>query len=158
MEGKRPHASYCSRACKTKASDGRRVTDGRGVARDRARYADEADYRREYAREYLKQNPEKMRAVRRRRKGQLKAESLQFTERDWSRMVSRYRHCCAYCGKHSQELHREHIIPLARGGRHSVGNIVPACPPCNFRKKTKLLSEWRYLLKGGDPHLTPRAS
>lgn len=144
MEGKRSHAVYCSRDCKTKASDQRRKDDGRSVARDRARYPQEAERRRAETMEYLRKHPEKMRAVRRRRKGQLKAESFEFTERDWARMVTRYRHCCAYCKKRSVVLHREHVIPLARGGRHSVGNIVPACPPCNFRKRTKLLSEWRY--------------
>lgn len=150
MEGKRSNALYCSRDCKTKASDQRRIADGRSTTRDRARYAGEADHRRAYARQYLKDHPEKMRVVRRRRKGQLKAAAFEFTERDWARLVERFRHCCAYCHEFSEVLHREHVIPLARGGRHSVGNILPACPSCNYRKKTKLLSEWRYSSRGGD--------
>ena len=63
--------------------------------------------------------------------------------RDWSRMVARYRHCCAYCGRYSPELHQEHVIPVARGGRHSIGNILPVCPPCNRSKGKRLLVEWR---------------
>lgn len=143
MEGKRSHAVYCSRSCKTRASDRRRIEDGRSVARDRARYEREAPQRRAQAMRYLRENPERMRAIRRRRKGQLRAEVLLFTERDWRRLVARYRGCCAYCGEPSDSLHREHVIPLARGGRHSVGNILPAWPPCNLRKRTKLLAEWR---------------
>ncbi|WP_142459764.1 HNH endonuclease [Geodermatophilus aquaeductus] len=143
MADKRPHAVYCSRACKTRASDGRRVADGREHARSTKRYPREARRRREYAMQYLRDNPERMRAIRRRRKGQLRREALQFTERDWRRLVGRYRGCCAYCGKPSAVLHRDHVIPLARDGRHSIGNILPACPPCNASKRTSLLFEWR---------------
>lgn len=146
---KRSNAIYCSRSCKTKASDSRRIADGRAVARDRARYPAEAGQRRAYARQYLREHPEEMRAVRRRRKGQLRAEALLFTARDWRRLCARYRHRCAYCGA-AGPLQREHVIPLARGGRHSIGNILPACAPCNGRKKTKLLAEFRYLTIGGD--------
>lgn len=144
LEGKRSHAIYCSRTCKTRASDQRRIADGRGVARDRARYQDEAEHRRAYALRYLAENSERMRAIRRRRKGQLKAEILVFTDRDWARLVARHRGCCAYCGEPHPHLQRDHVLPLARGGRHSIGNILPACPPCNYQKKAKLLSEWRY--------------
>ena len=156
LEGKRPHAKYCDRTCKVKASDRRRVEDGRANVRDRARYAKEANHRRAYAMRYLAENPERMRAIRRKRRGQLRAERLTFDERDWARLLLQYRGCCAYCGQTSDDLHREHVIPLSRGGRHSVGNIVPACPPCNLTKKSKLLSEWRLqLLKGGDSRYIP---
>lgn len=143
MAEKRRGAVYCSRTCKVKASDRRRIEDGRANARDRARYEAEAEHRRAYAMEYLRENPERMRAIRRRRKGQLRAEALRFTERDWERLKARYRYCCAYCGRRD-ELHREHVVPLARGGRHSIGNILPACPSCNGSKKARLLSDWRY--------------
>lgn len=51
LEGKRPHAVYCSRRCKTAASDQRRLADGRAHRRDRARYPREAEHRRSYARD-----------------------------------------------------------------------------------------------------------
>lgn len=145
MENRRAGAVYCSRTCKTKASDRRRVEDGRQRARDRERYPREAEQRREYAKQYLKDNPERMRAIRRNRKSRIKAQRFEFTERDWRRLVDRYRGCCAYCGvKPATPLQREHVIPIARGGRHSAGNILPACARCNGSKKAKLLSEWRY--------------
>ena len=144
MAGKRSDARFCSRSCKTKASDARRRMDGRAHARDRARYVKEADHRRAYAKQYLAENPERMRVIRRRRKGQIRGEVLLFTERDWRRLVARYRGCCAYCHKPSATLHREHVVPLSRGGRHSVGNILPACPRCNYSKHTKFLTEWRF--------------
>lgn len=140
---KRSDARFCSRTCKTKASDRRRVEDGRARERDRARYAAEAEHRRAYAREYLATHPEEMRAVRRRRKGQLRADAKVFTERDWRRLLHQYRHACAYCGA-GGTLVREHVIPLCLGGRHSVGNIIPACSACNSRKGKKLLAAFRY--------------
>lgn len=158
MQGKRPHALYCTRQCKTKASDARRVADGRAQERDRARYDRESEHRRAYAARYLSENAEKMRAVRRRRKGQIRSEALVFTDRDWHRLVARHRGCCAYCGRRSDDLQREHVVPLCRGGRHSIGNILPACPRCNYSKHRRLLSDWRYRVlstRGGEPNPTP---
>jgi 5-methylcytosine-specific restriction endonuclease McrA len=31
----------------------------------------------------------------------------------------------------------DHIMPLARGGKHSPANIQLLCPPCNLRKSAK---------------------
>lgn len=44
---------------------------------------------------------------------------------------------CHYCGKKfkSNELTMDHVIPLARGGKSSKGNIVPCCKECNNKKK-----------------------
>ena len=64
MTGKRPHAVYCSRRCKTIASDRRRLDDGRSRKRDRERYATAGDHRREYARIDLAENPDRCREYR----------------------------------------------------------------------------------------------
>jgi 5-methylcytosine-specific restriction endonuclease McrA len=43
---------------------------------------------------------------------------------------------CVYCGT-CLELHEttlDHVLPLARGGPHTPGNVVAACGPCNRRK------------------------
>ena len=143
IDHKRSDARFCDRACKTKASDARRIKDGRSVERDQARYEREADHRRAYARQYLKDNPERMRAIRRKRKGQIRASHSLVLERDWRRLVHRYRGMCAYCQARPW-AHRDHVIPLKRGGSHSIGNLLPACAPCNLRKKIKLLAIWRY--------------
>lgn len=151
LEGMRPHAKYHSRACKTRASDMRRVADGREQARNLARYESEAEHRRAYARQYLKDNPERMRNIRRRRKLKVRYESKLVTERDWTRLVERYRGCCAYCGRRSDTLHREHVIPLSRGGRHSIGNLLPACPRCNLSKYSSFVTEWKKRLEVIEP-------
>jgi len=48
---------------------------------------------------------------------------------------------CAMCGS-LDKLSLDHIIPLARGGRHSVGNLQSLCKPCNSSKGTKTMTEW----------------
>ena len=74
------------------------------------------------------------------------AETFAFTLKDWERLKARYRNWCAYCGVFSKRLHKEHVIPLERGGRHSIGNILPACPTCNFSKHDSYVVEWRMRL------------
>lgn len=56
---------------------------------------------------------------------------------------------CHYCGGHfpSKELTLDHIVPLARGGRSTRGNCVPACKECNNRKKHLLPMEWEEYLE-----------
>ncbi len=44
---------------------------------------------------------------------------------------------CHYCGGkfHPEELTMDHIVPVARGGKSTRGNVVPCCKECNNRKK-----------------------
>ncbi len=36
----------------------------------------------------------------------------------------------------------DHLVPLARGGRSTKGNLVPACKECNTKKKYWLAFEF----------------
>jgi 5-methylcytosine-specific restriction enzyme A len=51
---------------------------------------------------------------------------------------------CHYCGKKlpAKELTMDHIVPIARGGKSTKGNVVPCCADCNTRKKSSLLMDW----------------
>jgi 5-methylcytosine-specific restriction endonuclease McrA len=71
------------------------------------------------------------------------AERRKVTARDLRRLELRQGGACAYCGKVC-ELTLEHVVPLARGGRHAIGNLVMACSWCNNSKGPRLLTEWRY--------------
>ena len=44
---------------------------------------------------------------------------------------------CYYCGQTfaRKDLTMDHIVPLARGGKSTKGNVVVACKPCNNDKK-----------------------
>jgi len=71
-------------------------------------------------------------------------DSVGVSIEDWRRVLRRHGGCCAYCGVKALKIHMEHVIPLARGGRHAVGNVLPVCPSCNSSKGAQLLVEWRY--------------
>lgn len=152
LEGMRSHAVYCSRSCKNKESNRRRRDDGRSAARDRERYRRNPEPRRELAKKYHRKNPGRAQESKRRRKARFRsAECHLVTLDDWDKLVRRFDHCCAYCGVQDTDLQREHVVPLSRGGSHSIGNIVPACSACNYSKGPKLLSEWRYAVPGVSP-------
>ena len=123
-------------------------------------------YKAEYDRQYRIDNEEKVLAARRKWTqdrtanrpdyGRLAAQkryarklangTYKVTEKDIKRLHSRHRYLCAYCKKRPIE-HLDHVIPLARGGSHGIGNLLPACQPCNQSKNKKLLSEWRLWLE-----------
>ncbi len=44
---------------------------------------------------------------------------------------------CHYCGKQvgADALTLDHVVPVARGGSSTKGNVVPACAACNRTKK-----------------------
>lgn len=114
----------------------------------------------EYVRRWEAKNPEKAKEMLRRgvaafhrrnptynkrRQHQRRAAMLaggSYTERDLLRLLRRYDGLCAYCTVRPADT-VDHVIPLARGGRNTIGNILPACRPCNSRKSSKLLIEWR---------------
>lgn len=57
---------------------------------------------------------------------------------------------CAYCGCHLEDSgkHLDHIVPISRGGLHTITNVHWTCPTCNLSKGDKLEEEWlnNYLL------------
>ncbi|MDH3504975.1 MAG: HNH endonuclease [Nitrospirota bacterium] len=44
---------------------------------------------------------------------------------------------CHFCQQSvgADHLTMDHLVPLARGGKSTRGNIVPACPVCNKNKQ-----------------------
>jgi len=75
------------------------------------------------------------------RRERAKARELRKTQW-WRTRISRGR--CHYCQRQvaAKELTMDHLVPLARGGRSTKGNLVPACKECNNLKKTLLPMEW----------------
>lgn len=61
---------------------------------------------------------------------------------DWQEILEKHNHSCAYCLVSIENLTKDHVIPLSRGGMHSKDNIVPACKSCNSRKHNKTVTEW----------------
>jgi 5-methylcytosine-specific restriction endonuclease McrA len=94
-------------------------------------------------------NPELRRAIAAQHKAsrraweQLNPDSVGIASTNWRKLVRHYRHRCAYCGGNEGGIHMDHVIPLSRGGRHAIGNVLPACQGCNLSKGAKLVAEWK---------------
>ncbi|WP_405747825.1 HNH endonuclease [Streptomyces canus] len=129
---KRSASVFCSRLCS------RRIT-----------YARYREQRVAAAVAWGRANPELRRAIAaqykaaRRAWERLNPDSVGVDSREWRKLVRRYRHRCAYCGGNEGGLHMDHVIPLSRGGRHAIGNVLPACQGCNLSKGAKLVAEWK---------------
>ncbi|WP_307856026.1 HNH endonuclease [Nocardioides faecalis] len=51
---------------------------------------------------------------------------------------------CAYCG-HAPDgagLQKDTILPISRGGRYTLSNVVPACRSCNASKCNTEVVTW----------------
>jgi hypothetical protein len=64
------------------------------------------------------------------------------------KLFARDRQLCAYCGhRHAfDDLTREHIRPVSRGGSDTWMNCITACRPCNGRKGNRMPEEARMSL------------
>ncbi len=64
------------------------------------------------------------------------------------KLFARDRNVCAYCAGHFRfdELTREHIVPVSRGGADSWMNCITACRGCNGSKGNRLPEEARMTL------------
>lgn len=95
----------------------------------------ESGRRAEQVKRYRAKNPDKVREFTRRRKerklGRLPRGTI-------SRIRALQRNRCAICRVSLRNGdHVDHIIPLARGGTHTSGNIQLLCPTCNVRKSDR---------------------
>ena len=64
----------------------------------------------------------------------------------WKRQVAKGQ--CHYCKRETppKDLTMDHIVPIARGGKSTRGNVVPSCKSCNTAKKQLLPMEWEAYL------------
>ena len=54
---------------------------------------------------------------------------------------------CYWCSGtiSGKKCHFDHIMPLSKGGAHSIENICVSCPKCNFNKSDTLVKDWMRL-------------
>ena len=62
-------------------------------------------------------------------------------DRSWEALVEAWGGC-AYCGAAGTALQRDCVLPISRGGRYTVTNVVPACPSCNASKCNQEVTTW----------------
>lgn len=106
----------------------------------RKRYLETIDERKEYNKQYRLANPEKDRDRHNKRRARKLANGVYKISLKELKKI--YSSPCFYCGS-TDSIQADHVIPVSRGGQHSIGNLLPACAKCNMSKGSKLLIEWR---------------
>lgn len=113
-----------------------RAADARAMAKNPRR-------RQENYKKWAEANPALAKARRddknHRRRDQIAGAKI--TSEQYQAILDEFNGGCAYCP--SAFEHWDHYVPLSRGGRHEVGNVVPSCADCNLHKSAKLpIWEW----------------
>ena len=49
---------------------------------------------------------------------------------------------CAYCASPGPALQRDCVQAISRGGRYTLGNVVPVCASCNASKCNTEVTLW----------------
>ena len=64
-----------------------------------------------------------------------------LTDAQWVALQAAWRGC-AYCGAGGVPLQRDCVLPISRGGRYTLDNVVPACRSCNASKCNDEVTAW----------------
>ena len=88
---------------------------------------------------WREENPEKRATIsnsyKARRRAQAGGSDATAEIHEWANNQDKVCYwCAADCEK---SYHMDHYYPLSRGGKHTVENLVIACPTCNHRKHAK---------------------
>ena len=65
--------------------------------------------------------------------------TLTFDE--WQKNLEYFDYSCAYCGSR-ENLTKDHIIPVTKGGATSKQNVIPACLSCNSARSNREFTAW----------------
>ena len=82
----------------------------------------------------------KARAARRRKIRMARVEH-DLTDEQWARLRAVWGGC-AYCGATDRPMQRDCVLPISRGGRYTLKNVVPACAACNMSKGNDEVTGW----------------
>ena len=64
-----------------------------------------------------------------------------LTELQWAALQDAWAGC-AYCAASGTALQKDCMLPISRGGRYTLTNVVPACPSCNASKCNTEVTTW----------------
>lgn len=106
---------------------------------DRNRYAADPDGRKAHIYTWRTRNMDVVRGYATLREARIREAATGPV--DCEAVVSRFPDCYL-CGLPlTDDVHIDHVVPLSRGGAHSMENLRPTHPACNLRKNSSLLSE-----------------
>ncbi len=74
-------------------------------------------------------------------------QGIGWSEDEWNQLLEQWNYQCLKCGN-SGKLVADHVIPLFRGGEHSINNIQPLCSECNLRKGIQIIDYRTPIEKG----------
>lgn len=77
----------------------------------------------------------------RKRKRRMDRVDHDLTDEQWAALREAWGGC-AYCGAIGVPMQRDCVLALSRGGRYTLGNIVPACRSCNASKCNAEVTGW----------------
>ena len=115
-------------------------------ARDKKkRYKEDSEYRAVQQRASSKTNAKRYTTEEGRYKSLLAVQKHRaagsLSIEQWFYILKLFNNECAYCGS-KDSIEQEHVISVNKGGKTSLGNIVPACRRCNASKKDNDLFDW----------------
>jgi 5-methylcytosine-specific restriction endonuclease McrA len=108
------------------------------LAREREYDAKRAEYKRQYARQWQKDNPARHAANERARRAKQAGLFVEYVHP--LAVLEFHDGICGICGLDVDpgNFHVDHIIPIFHGGEHSYANTQPAHPACNMAKGTQI--------------------
>jgi len=99
---------------------------------------------RDNSKNWAKENPDKRKANNYKRRALLGENGKYAISKKELQKI--YAKPCLYCGSKG-DITLDHVIPVKRGGTHSIGNLVPSCQSCNSSKGNKTITEWKQAKK-----------
>ncbi|PAY24250.1 endonuclease [Dietzia natronolimnaea] len=76
-----------------------------------------------------------------RRQRRLSRVDNDLTPSQWAHLLRAWAGC-AYCRSPGPALQRDCVMPVSRGGRYTLENVVPACASCNASKHNSEVTGW----------------
>lgn len=77
----------------------------------------------------------------RRRTRRMASVEHDLTDEQWVALMEAWGGC-AYCGGEGAALQKDCMLPISRGGRYTLTNVVPACGSCNASKCNTEVTTW----------------
>jgi 5-methylcytosine-specific restriction endonuclease McrA len=84
-------------------------------------------------------NPDKYKAIQYRKESKKRGIEGNHTPLEIKELFLKQGGRCVYCRVNliKTSYHRDHIIPIAKGGNNFINNIQLLCPKCNIEKRDK---------------------
>lgn len=96
--------------------------------------------RSRYGRAVAVKQTRKARLARKRAR-RVAASGSDLTDAQWFLILEAWQRC-AYCSADGVALQKDCVLPISRGGRYTLENVVPACRSCNASKSNDEVTSW----------------